>query len=67
MAGLLDDLFEDLVDEKKEEKPGKEQDIPGGSNDQDNEDSDQEEDEGEMPSPLFPTGKDWEEFKSRRM
>ena len=67
---LLDDLFEGLATEKKEEDPAKAPDsekkpqdaAPKEDEKQPDEDGDGE--EAEKDSPLFPTGKDWEDFKA---
>lgn len=68
---LLDDLFEGLATEKKEEDPAKApdsekkpQDVPAKEDEKPDEDGDGE--EAEKDSPLFPTGKDWEDFKAGR-
>lgn len=70
MAGILDDLFEDLVKEPaaKEENPdgkGKPEDNPGASEHE--EDTPPEDDDKAEPakSGLFPASKEWEEFKEQ--
>ena len=67
---LLDDLFEGLATEKKEEDPAKAPDSdknPQGvpaKEDEKQPDGDGDGEEAEKGSPLFPTGKDWEDFKA---
>ena len=70
MAGILDDLFEDLVKEPetKDENPddkGKPGDNPGAS--EHKEDTPPEDDDKAEPAKtgLFPASKEWEEFKEQ--
>ena len=70
MAGILDDLFEDLVKEPetKDENPdekGKPEGNPGASEHE--EDTPPEDDDNAEPakSGLFPASKEWEEFKEQ--
>ena len=69
MAGILDDLFEDLIktpetagnEPEKKEKP---EDNPEGPDS--NADEQMEDDEPARPNAtLFPTSSDWEEFKKQ--
>lgn len=65
---LLDDLFDDFVKEPDAGNPP--QDNPGNDNaeqpaDRAREDSDEK--EPAKDSPLFPTGRDWEDFKAGKM
>ena len=62
--GILDDLFEDLTKEpeQEEQKPGAEgEEAPPAGNDDGEED-----DKPQKQSPLFPTGKAWDDFKKER-
>lgn len=63
--GILDDLFEDLTKdpEQEEQKPGAEGgEAPPPAGDDDGEDDDKP----QKQSPLFPTGKAWDDFKKER-
>lgn len=60
MAGMLDELFEDLIKEpeQEDEKEKEEKENNGDGSQAGNEDEDKE-----PESPLFPTGEQWEGFK----
>lgn len=71
MAGILDDLFEDLVKEpeRKEANPDDKEEKPEGNPgvSEHEEDTPQEDDDKAEPakSGLFPASKEWEEFKEQ--
>lgn len=59
MAGMLDELFEDLIKEpeQKDEKPDENKEHKEAPETGDENES------NEAESPLFPTGNQWEDFK----